>query len=159
MTLLKSAHEQGIHTAVETCLHVPWRYLELALPYIDLFLADLKHVDEARFKQWTDGSARRVLDNLKRLSAAGKKVTLRVPLIQGFNADTASIKAITDFAADEMPGVRDIHFLPYHTLGIDKYSLLGLPYFAPDKPLNDPALLDFAQQYAHEKGLTATLRG
>ena len=159
LELLKSAHDQGIHTAVETCLHVPWRYLEPALPYIDLFLADLKHVDEARFKQWTDGSAKRVLDNLKRLAAAGKQVTLRVPLIQGFNADEDSIKAIADFAADEMPGVRDIHFLPYHTLGINKYTLLGLPYFAPDKPLNDPALLDFAQQYAREKGLTATLRG
>jgi pyruvate formate lyase activating enzyme len=82
-----------------------------------------------------------------------------VPLIQGFNADETSIKAITDFAADEMPGVREIHFLPYHTLGINKYALLGLPYFAPDKPLNDPELLDFAQQYAGEKGLTATLRG
>ena len=159
LQLLKSAHENGIHTAVETCLHVPWRYLEPALPYIDLFLADLKHVDDARFKEWTDGSAKRVLDNLERLSAAGKQITLRVPLIQGFNADEASIKAITDFAAGQLTGVRDIHFLPYHTLGINKYALLGQPYFAPDKPLNDPALLDFAQRYAHEHGLTATLRG
>ena len=158
LTLLKNAHEQGIHTAVETCLHVPWRYLEPALPYIDLFLADLKHVDDARFKTWTDGSAKRVLDNLQRIAAAGKKMTIRVPLIQGFNADVDSIKAITEFAADKL-GAQEIHFLPYHTLGINKYSLLGQPYNAPDKPLDDPELLDFAQQYAREKGLTATLRG
>ncbi|MEB4676425.1 glycyl-radical enzyme activating protein [Enterobacteriaceae bacterium G50] len=156
--LLKNAHQQGIHTAVETCLHVPWRYLEPALPYIDLFLADLKHVDDARFKTWTDGSAKRVLDNLQRIAAAGKKMTIRVPLIQGFNADVNSIKAITEFAADKL-GVQEIHFLPYHTLGINKYSLLGQPYNAPDKPLDDPELLDFAQHYAREKGLTATLRG
>ncbi len=158
LALLKNAHQQGIHTAVETCLHVPWRYLEPALPYIDLFLADLKHVDDARFKSWTDGSAKRVLDNLQRIAAAGKKMTIRVPLIQGFNADVDSIKAITEFAADKL-GVQEIHFLPYHTLGINKYSLLGQPYNAPDKPLDDPELLDFAQQYAREKGLTATLRG
>lgn len=158
LALLKNAHQQGIHTAVETCLHVPWRYLEPALPYIDLFLADLKHVDDARFKSWTDGSAKRVLDNLQRIAAAGKKMTIRVPLIQGFNADVNSIKAITEFAADKL-GVQEIHFLPYHTLGINKYSLLGQPYNAPDKPLDDPELLDFAQQYAREKGLTATLRG
>ncbi|SNY76746.1 glycyl-radical enzyme activating protein [Enterobacter sp. CC120223-11] len=158
LALLKTSHDQGIHTAVETCLHVPWKYLEPALPYIDLFLADLKHVDPDKFMQWTDGSAKRVLDNLKRLAAAGKKMTIRVPLIQGFNADEASIKAITDFAAEELH-VSDIHFLPYHTLGMNKYSLLGVPYSAPDKPLDAPELLDFAQQIAREKGLTATLRG
>jgi pyruvate formate lyase activating enzyme len=158
LELLKNSHEQGIHTAVETCLHVPWRYLEPALPYIDLFLADLKHVDPQKFLQWTDGSAKRVMDNLKRLAAAGKKMTIRVPLIQGFNADEASIEAITDFAANELQ-VSDIHFLPYHTLGMNKYSLLGVSYSAPDKPLDAPELLDFAQQIAREKGLTATLRG
>jgi len=156
--LFQASHDQGIHTAVETCLHVPWHYIEPSLPYIDLFLADLKHVDSAVFKQWTDGSARRVLDNLKRLAAAGKQLTIRVPLIQGFNADEASITAITNFAADEL-NVRDIHFLPYHTLGMNKYTLLGQPYSAPDKPLDNPALLDFARQYAARKGLTATLRG
>ena len=83
---------------------------------------------------------------------------IRVPLIQGFNADETSVKAITDFAADELH-VGEIHFLPYHTLGINKYHLLNLPYDAPEKPLDAPELLDFAQQYACQKGLTATLRG
>jgi len=158
LSLLKASHDAGIHTAVETCLHVPWRYIEPALPCTDLFLADLKHVDPTVFQQWTDGSAKRVLDNLKRIAAAGKKMTIRVPLIQGFNADEASIRAITAFAADELH-VRDIHFLPYHTLGMNKYNLLGLPYSAPDKPLDAPELLDVAQRIAREKGLTATLRG
>ena len=106
--LLQASHEAGIHTAVETCLHVPWKYIAPSLPYIDLFLADLKHV--------------------------------------------------ADFAADELH-VGEIHFLPYHTLGINKYHLLNLPYDAPEKPLDAPELLDFAQQYACQKGLTATLRG
>ncbi|MCS2163366.1 glycyl-radical enzyme activating protein [Scandinavium sp. H11S7] len=158
LELLKTSHDQGIHTAVETCLHVPWKYIEPALPYIDLFLADLKHVDADKFMQWTDGSSKRVLDNLKRLASAGKKMTIRVPLIQGFNADEASIEAITEFAATELH-VSDIHFLPYHTLGMNKYSLLGVPYSAPDKPLDAAELLEFAQQTAQAKGLTATLRG
>ena len=158
LALLKGAHERGIHTAVETCLHVPWKYIAPALPYIDLFLADLKHVDAATFRQWTDGSAKRVLDNLKRIAAAQKPMTVRVPLIPGFNADEAAIDAITDFAARELK-VREIHFLPYHTLGIGKYTLLDMPYSAPDKPLDAPALLDYAQRIAGEKGLTATLRG
>jgi len=67
-SLFKASHDQGIHTAVETCLHVPWHYIEPSLPYVDLFLADLKHVDSEVFKQWTDGSTKRVLENLKRLA-------------------------------------------------------------------------------------------
>ncbi len=99
-----------------------------SLSYIDLFLADLKHVADAPFKQWTDGNAARVLDNLKN-SPQRAKIIIRVPLIQGFNADETSVKAITDFAADELH-VSEIHFLPYHTLGINKYHLLNLPYDA-----------------------------
>ena len=156
--LLRRCQQEGIHTAVETCLHVPWRYIAPSLPYVDLFLADLKHVNEAVFKQWTDGSAKRVLDNLRRLAAAGKKITIRVPLIQGFNADERAVTDIVNFAADEL-GVKEIHFLPYHTLGMNKYALLHQPYLAPDKPLDCPALLTFAESYAKQKGLTATLRG
>lgn len=158
LQLFQSSHQHGIHTAVETCLHVPWRYIEPSLPFVDLFLADLKHVDESAFRQWTGGSAKRVLDNLKRLAQAGKKLTIRVPLIPGFNADHDSISAITAFAADEL-NVSDIHFLPYHTLGMNKYHLLGEPYTAPEKPLDAPQLLAFAQDCARRKGLTATLRG
>ncbi|WP_436856989.1 glycyl-radical enzyme activating protein [Citrobacter tructae] len=156
--LFKASHDAGIHTAVETCLHVPWKYIEPSLDNIDLFLADLKHVADAPFKQWTDGNAARVLENLKKLAAAGKNIIIRVPLIQGFNADEETVKAITDFAADELH-VGEIHFLPYHTLGMNKYHLLSQPYNAPDKPLDAPELLAFAQQYARTKGLTATLRG
>ncbi len=156
--LFEASHQAGIHSAVETCLHVPWKYIEPSLPFVDLFLADLKHVDEAVFQQWTDGSARRVLDNLQRLAQAGKKMIIRVPLIQGFNASEADIAAITDFAADRLQ-VSEIHFLPYHTLGMNKYQLLSQPYTAPDKPLDAPELLAFAQDYAQSKGLTAILRG
>lgn len=82
---------------------------------------------------------------------------IRVPLIQGFNADEAAIRAITDLLPTSFTSGRFI--LPYHTLGINKYHLLSQPYNAPDKPLDAPALLEFAQQYASLKGLTATLRG
>ncbi|WP_342754950.1 glycyl-radical enzyme activating protein [Pantoea sp. MBD-2R] len=156
--LLRACYEEGISTAVETCLHVPWHYIEPALPYTDLFLADLKHVDKVAFRQWTGGSAKRVLNNLRKLAASGKKMVIRVPLIQGFNADEPAIKAIVDFAAEGLQ-VSEIHFLPYHTLGMSKYALLDLPYLAPDKPFDCPERLLFAKDYARQKGLVATLRG
>ena len=156
--LLRISHEEGIHTAVETCLHVPWRYIQPCLPWVDLFLTDLKHVDQQKFRQWTGGSAKRVLENLRKVAATGKEMIVRVPLIQGFNTDQASLKAITDFAADQLR-VKEIHFLPYHTLGRNKYTLLNQPYLAPALPLDCPEILQFAQSYAGQKGLDATLRG
>lgn len=156
--LLKRGREAGIHTAVESCLHTPWSHIAPSLPWLDLMLADLKHVDEKRFKQWTGGSAKRVMENFRRLAAHGTRTTVRVPLIPDFNADRRSIRAIVDFAADEA-GVTEIHFLPYHTLGINKYNLLGEPYHAARTPLDAPELLAYAEQYAEAKGLTAILRG
>ncbi|HDL8052704.1 glycyl-radical enzyme activating protein [Yersinia enterocolitica] len=156
--LLQRCHQQGIHTAVESCLHTPWRYIAPSLPWLDLILADLKHTDEQRFQQWTGGSASRVMDNFRKLAAAGTNITVRVPLIPDFNADRRSVQGIVDFAADEI-GVKEIHFLPYHTLGINKYSLLGEEYLAAKTPLDSPDLLAFAESYARDKGLTAILRG
>ena len=156
--LLRRGREAGIHTAVESCLHTPWSYIAPSLPWLDLMLADLKHVDERRFKQWTGGSAKRVMDNYCRLAEHGTQTVVRVPLIPEFNADRHSVRAIVDFAADEA-GVKEIHFLPYHTLGINKYHLLGEPYHAARTPLDAPELLAYAEQYAETKGLTAILRG
>ncbi|MGO2367242.1 MAG: glycyl-radical enzyme activating protein [Serratia sp. (in: enterobacteria)] len=156
--LLRRGREAGIHTAVESCLHTPWSYIAPSLPWLDLMLADLKHVDERRFKQWTGGSAKRVMDNFCQLAEHGTQTVVRVPLIPAFNADRHSVRAIVDFAADEA-GVKEIHFLPYHTLGINKYHLLGEPYHAARTPLDAPELLAYAEQYAETKGLTAILRG
>ena len=141
--LLRACKAEGLHTAVESCLHVPWRQIEPSLPHLDLVLADLKHLDQARFFEWTRGKVALVLDNLRRLAKRGIPLQIRVPLIPGFNADRDSIGAIVDTAAS-LGTVQEIHFLPYHTLGMGKYALLGLPYQAPDTPLDDPDLLHFA---------------
>lgn len=156
--LLARCKAQGLHTAVESCLHVPWHQIEPSLPYLDLVLADLKHVDEKRFFDWTRGKVALPLANLKRLAERGVPMQIRVPLIPGFNADRESIEAITDTAAS-LGKVQEIHFLPYHTLGMGKYALLDLPYLAPDTPLDDPDLLSFAHAYAQRQGLTPVTRG
>lgn len=150
--------EQHYHTAVETCLHVPWKNIAASIPAIDLFLADLKHVDETIFHAWTNGSAKRILANFKKLAKMDKKITIRVPLIQGFNANKHSIRGIVDFVTHEIP-TNEIHFLPYHTLGINKYKMLDIPYNAPTEPLNDNDIIDYAINYAEQKNLTAILRG
>ncbi|HDX8339561.1 glycyl-radical enzyme activating protein [Aeromonas dhakensis] len=157
-SLLARCQAEGLHTAVESCLHVPWHQIEPSLPHLDLLLADLKHVDEERFFDWTRGKVALPLANLKRLAERGVAMQIRVPLIPGFNADHASIEAITRAAAS-LGTVQEIHFLPYHTLGAGKYALLDQPYQAPLQPLDDPALLAFAHECARAQGLTPLTRG
>ncbi|WP_392561056.1 glycyl-radical enzyme activating protein [Orbus sturtevantii] len=156
--ILQKCKQQGYHTAVETCLHVPWKSIQSSLDFIDLFLADLKHTDMKIFHQWANGSAKRILENFKKLAKVDKKIIIRIPLIQGFNANRNAIKSMIDFIANEIP-TNEIHFLPYHTLGINKYNMLDMPYYAPSEPLDDEDLIQYATTYAKLKNLTAILRG
>jgi len=119
--------EKGVGVAIETCLAVAPRALDPLLGLPVLWLADLKHVDAARFKEATGGNLDQVTANMTTLAASGVDLELRVPLVPGFNADDASIEAMLAFAAD-LPNprraVRRIDFLPYHELALGKYAML-----------------------------------
>jgi pyruvate formate lyase activating enzyme len=157
--LLETARTLSIHTAVETCLFAPWKVIADCLPLVDLFLADIKHVDENKFHSWTGGKLETVLDNFRRLVASGASVIARVPLVPDFNADRESIMRIIDFIAD-CGHVGEVHLLQYHTLGKNKYALLGRCYECGSKPLRrDSELLGFAQEYATQKDLVTVIGG
>ena len=157
--LLKAARALDIHTAVETCLHVPWKSLSEALPLVDLFLADLKHVNPQKFPLWTGGNLATVLGNFARLAACGIPMIARVPVIPDFNADPTSIMQIIDFIS-ECGHIGELDLLPYHTLGKNKYARLDRPYEASRTPLpRDAELLSFAQEYADKKGLRTVVGG
>ena len=118
---------RGVPVAIETCLAVAPRALEPFLGLPILWLADLKHVDAARFREATGGSLAQVSANMTTLAASGADLELRVPLVPGFNADDASIEAMLAFAA-ALPNpkgtTRRIDFLPYHELALGKYAML-----------------------------------
>ena len=123
--------ENGVPVAIETCLAVGSEVLVpfLALPI--LWLADLKHVDPARFTAGTGGELGPVLANLGRLAASGAELVLRVPVVPLFNADDASMKALFEFAAS-LPWPdgtrRRLDLLPYHELALGKYAMLDRKY-------------------------------
>lgn len=126
--LLWLAKDEGIATAMETSGYTQWPVLERLLPWLDLFLFDVKHVDSAVHRQYTGVDNALILDNLRRLVEAGANVRVRVPLIPGFNATAEDIAAIGDFVRG-LPGpVAGVDLLPYHALGKAKYAALGRSY-------------------------------
>ncbi|MFN2226439.1 MAG: glycyl-radical enzyme activating protein [Anaerolineae bacterium] len=131
LALLQAARRRGLHTALDTCGYAPWPVLDRVRPYVDLFLYDLKLMDDARHREATGVSNDVILDNARALAAAGHRLRLRVPVIPGVNDDGANLRALAAFAA-ALPGVDGIDLLAYHPTARDKYRRLGRAYPLPD---------------------------
>jgi pyruvate formate lyase activating enzyme len=157
--LLSLAREERVHTAIETCGHVPWRNLARLLPYLDAVLYDVKHTDLAVHRAFTGAGNARILGNLRRLAAAGAPIVVRVPLIPGFNASAGSVRAIGRLVAG-LPGRVDrIDLLPYHTLGRAKYAALAQPYpWEGYARLTDEEVEELADELSR-MGLAVTVGG
>ena len=142
--ILRLAKAEGLHSAIETCGAVRWQNIDRLLPYLDLVLYDLKHIDPQAHERFTGASNAIILENLRRASQVGTNLIVRVPLIPGFNADRQSLAAIAEFVRS-LETVREVHVLAYHTLGRSKYRALGLPYELEQHP---PMKLEEANHWA-----------
>ena len=124
--LLQRAHDEGMHTAIETCGCVPWNAFEAVRAYVDLFFFDLKHMKPDAHRILTGRDNVRILDNARRLAASGARIVFRTPVIPGLNDSEQNIADTARFAAEI--GVRELELLPYHQYGMGKYAQLGLEY-------------------------------
>jgi len=104
--------------------------------FVDLFLYDVKTLDEVKHKEFTGVSNRLVLENLQRLSQWQKRVIVRIPIIPGINDNREDIRRIGDYVAS-LGNIEEIDVLPYHKTGIEKYYRLGLEY--PMKDARPPS--------------------
>lgn len=128
--VFKALRKEGIHCAIDTCGAVEWKRFERVLPFTDLFLYDVKHVDGSRHREHTGGSNRRTLANLKRLAECGVPVEIRVPVIPGFNEDPQSARALGGLL-NGLPNVVAVRLLPYHPAR-SKYEAIGWPDTMPE---------------------------
>lgn len=157
--IAKKLKQNSVSAAIESCMHAPWKNVEKVAPFIDCWLADLKHTEEVKFNQWAKGSLKRIKENFRKLDSIAKRIVIRVPVVPEFNDTDQELKQIIDFAAS-LQSCKELHLLSYHTLGINKYRLLDMPYLCSDKPLSNPQLLERAQQYARKHTqLNVTVRG
>ena len=144
LALLRACRAREIHTALDTCGFASWSVLDRARPYVDLFLYDLKLLDDARHREVTGAPVGPILANLRALSERGHAIRLRVPVIPGVNDDDDSIRQIAAFAAS-LPHLQGIDLLPYHTTAADKYARLNKPYrLAGARPLSDARMAEIA---------------
>lgn len=127
LELLKELKRNRIHTAIETTAFCEWNKLQEASDYIDLFLIDIKHMDDNTHREVTGMSNRLILENIQRLAELGKQIEIRIPLIPGINDSEENLTQTAEFVSDKVKGAR-VTLLPYHRLGGMKYEQLGKPY-------------------------------
>ena len=124
--LLQEAKKEFFDTAVETCGNVPWGSIEGVMPYTDLFLYDIKHMDPQKHRELTGCDNTQILQNARMLLQRGANVIFRVPLIPGLNDSEENLMALARFAAETQP--QQVELLPYHQLGVSKYEMMGKQY-------------------------------
>ncbi len=116
-----------IHTALDTSGYASESDLMKVAGVIDLFLYDVKAVDDAVHLAYTGVSNRSILRNLRALDEMQKRIWIRFPLVPGVNDDEHSLSDFADLIAS-LKSVEGVQVLPYHRAGAAKYARLGREY-------------------------------
>ena len=156
--LLRACKENGISTAIETTGFSDFSKIEQILDYLDICLMDIKHTNSFKHKEFTGVPNEIIKENAKLIAKKVKKLIIRVPVIPTFNDTPEEIGDIAKFASS-LPGVEEIHLLPYHKLGYDKYVGLGREYPIGDVELLSPEKIDVLQHAASHSGLIVKIGG
>lgn len=156
-SLLTACKAGGLHTALDTSGYAAWPSIARIKDKVDLFLYDLKHMDDGKHRLYTGVSNQLILANLKELTASHRKIWIRVPVIPGLNDDGENIKAMGAFLA--ALHLSEVFLLPYHHIAADKYRRLGRTYRLDGlQPPSSKQMAEVSQGLA-AFGITAKIGG
>ena len=146
--LVRKLHREGVSIAIDTCGQAPYSNYEAIMPYVDTWLYDIKVMDDEKHREYMGMSNALILDNLKRLAAAGSRIYIRIPVVKEVNGDPESMEAVIRFLKDNDIRPLQVNLLPYHSTGSHKYGKLGMAY--PGEALTAPAdedMQNFVRQW------------
>ena len=161
MQLLDELGRRGFHRAVDTTLLSSADIVRQVAANCELFLVDLKHMDSDIHRRYTGVPNERILDNIRLIAELGCRYFMRIPFIEGINADEENIERSAAFLASLPKQPEEVNLLPYHDIGKGKHERMGtrynpdaIPMSTPSETVQQRALAQFA---AH--GLTAKIGG
>ena len=156
--LLKACKAAGLHTAIESAASTSYSEIEKLLPYLDLYLMDIKIMDPIKHKEYTGADNTVILENARRVANSGVELIIRTPIIPGVNDTAEEVRAISRFAKS-LGTVREHHLLPYHRLGQDKYAGLGRSYAFKGVEPPSKERMEYLLSVAEESGLRCQIGG
>ena len=155
--LLSECKSAGLHTAIESAATLSYDKIEMILPYLDLYLMDIKHMDSVKHKEYTANGNELILENARRVAKSGVELIIRTPVVPGFNDTEDEILAIAKFAKEI--GAKEYHLLPYHRLGSDKYNGLSRGYAMKDVEPPGKEKMQYLLSVAERTGITCQIGG
>lgn len=127
LEILQLIKQNGIHTCVDTSGHVVKERMQNVAEFTDLFLYDLKHIDNEMHKKYSGVGNELILENLKMLDEMDKKIWIRYPMIPGMNDSEENQLKMLDFLS-KLKNHHPVSILPYHKIGSNKYQRFGIEY-------------------------------
>jgi pyruvate formate lyase activating enzyme len=122
--LLKECNSNGIYSAVDTSGYADTEIINQVAPYSDLFLYDLKMMNDEVHQKYTGVSNQLILKNLIELDQLGKKIIIRIPVVPDITDSDENLRAIRGFIS-YLNNLVEIDLLPYHRAGEGKYKKYG----------------------------------
>jgi pyruvate formate lyase activating enzyme len=149
--LLVACKDREIHTAVDTCGYAEPATLRRVIDLAELWLVDLKLMDDSRHVKFTGVSNELVLANLETLTRRKKEVTIRFPVIPGVTDDEGNMKAIVEKMSELK--LSRIDLLPYHTIAREKYKKLKRQYHLHEMETPAEHTLHKVREYFEQRGM------
>jgi len=157
---LTAFRENGYHTAVDTSGYSSPENFRTILPFTDLFLFDIKHLDELKHIELTGVSNTGILENFRLILKSGRDIMVRIPVVPGINDDDEHLKQLRGFLSEAACfNLRKISLLPYHTIGSSKYRNLNLIYRMNDTKQPSPERMKELKEYFSATGIKVKIGG
>ena len=146
LEILRELGRRGFHRTVDTTLFAKPEVVDAVAAECELLLIDLKLMDSEKHRRYTGVGNELILENIRRVAETGHDFRIRIPLIDGVNADDENIEATARFLLSLYSppygggtGGGAIHLLPYHDVGKDKHSRMGSTYNPEHLPMASPS--------------------
>ena len=145
-------HENGVSVFIDTSGYTDYANLKRILPYVDVFLYDIKVMDTEDHKKYIGVDNSLILENLKKLSDDGAGLYIRLPIIQQVNATDEHIESVIHFLKENNIHARQVNLLPYHDIGKGKYASLDMEYHEDEMSVPVSELMEHFKSMFEEQG-------
>jgi len=156
LELLKECKKSNIHTVVDTCGEANWSDFEMIQDYVDLFLFDLKLIDNDHHKKYTGVINKRIHKNLRNLIENENNIELRIPLIPKITDTDSNVNDLIDFIS-LLKIKPSVILLPYNPLNQDKLDRFHLDNKLGKLKVQSRKMLFAIKQKFINKGIDAII--
>lgn len=159
LEVLIACGKLGLHRAVDTTGYAEPEVVRKVAGHVDLFLYDIKQMDDDLHRRYTGVGNSLILDNLKMLAEMKRPIRIRIPLLAGMNDDEENVQAIAQFIAGLGPAIEGVDILPYHDHASGKYHKLGFHHRAEKSSRPDQASVLRSRKIFEHFGFSVQIGG